>query len=200
MNERVGAEKLELEKQIEALADIGIALNEGVSVDDFLTSYSRHEYEEAPFDLILFVYGMEIEQEPWGRYFCDRAWDFDLEAIEDHGSYSSIVEQFHRMTGKAKTIEGLTDEVDLENGHALLKYVVDGEARTIEPKVDDDWADSAAVETVMRDLKEPGFDFYPKDNGQASTWFYLNESQAEALDELADGVFGIRKKPWWKFW
>lgn len=191
---------MKLEEQIEKLSDIGLSLNDGVTIDDLLLSYSREEYEAAPFDLILFVYGNEIEEEPWGRFICDQAWNFDVEAIEDDGSYVEIVKQLHRITGKAKRIEGLQDSVNLEESHAQLQYEVDGVERTFEPVVDNDWADAQVVETIMNDLRQSGYDYYPKDNGQASVWFYLLEQQALAINSLANNVFNLNRKPWWKVW
>ncbi len=40
--------------------------------------YSRpcEAYEREPFSSLLFVFGTEVEAEPWGRWFCDRAWNF----------------------------------------------------------------------------------------------------------------------------
>jgi len=191
---------MKLEAQIEKLSEIGLVLNEGVSIDDLLISFSRDDYESAPFDLILFVYGIEIEKEPWGRFICDKAWNFDFEAIEDNGSYVNIVDQFHRISGKSKCIERLTDFVDVEGAHAELHYEIDGVVRTFEPFVDNDWADANVVTAIMNDLREPGYDFYPKDNGQASIWFYLSEQQALELNKLANNVFGLNSKPWWKVW
>lgn len=191
---------MKLEDQINTLSEIGLSLNQGVTVDDLLVPYSREEYERAPFDLILYVYGIEIEEEPWGRFYCDRAWNFDVEAIEDDGSYVEIFENFHRLTGNAKRVEGLQDRVDVEEGNAELRYEIDGKKRTFQPVVDNDWADPEVVDTVMADLREPGYDFYAKDNGQASIWFYLAEEQAKALNDLADNVFNLNKKPWWRFW
>ena len=156
--------------------------------------------KKKPFELILIVYGLELEEEPWGRFVCDQAWHFDVEAIEDHGSYVEIVKQFHRITGKAKVLEQLADHVDLEKGEAKLTYVVDGRNRTFQPVVDDDWADAEVVDAVMSDLKKPGHDYYAIDNGQAAIWFYLTPEQASSLNELADNVFGLTKKPWWKLW
>ncbi len=83
-----------LEEQLRQLSDLGLPLNPGVTVDDFLISIAREDYEAKPFGLVLFAYGIEIEQEPWGRYFSDFAWNFDVEAIEGDGSYVEIVERF----------------------------------------------------------------------------------------------------------
>ena len=194
------SESMKLEDQISALAEIGISLNEGVSVDDLLLSYSREEYESSPFNLILFVYGMEIEEEPWGRHFSDQVWNFDVEAIEDHGSYVEIVNNFHRLTGKAKRLEDLKDYVDIEEEKAELSYVLEGHVRVFEPKIDNDWADPEVVGAVMEDLKQSGYDYYPIDNGQASVWYYLKEEQVRTLNELANNAFNLDQKPWWKLW
>ena len=191
---------MKLEDQLGQLSEIGLSLNSGITTNDLLLSFSREDYEEPPFDLLLFVLGSEIEEEPWGRYVCDRAWNFDVEAIEDNGSYVTIVEQFHRITGKAKHISDLTDHVDIEGGIAELQYRVDGQLKRYKPVIDDDWADPTVIEAVMNDLKQPGYEFYPKDNGQASIWFYLNEQEASELNELANNVFGLNRKPWWKIW
>ncbi|EGR0209181.1 hypothetical protein D8T65_23745 [Vibrio vulnificus] len=186
---------MKLEEQIEKLSDIGLSLNKGVTINDLLLSYSREEYESNPFDLILFVYGIEIEEEPWGRFVCDQAWNFDVEAIEDDGSYTEIVKQFHRITGRAKSLEGLRDSVNLEEHYAELQYSVDGVNRLMKPEIDDDWADAKTIDIILSDLRQPGFDFYPKDNGQASIWFYLSESQAIELNKLANNVFNLERKP-----
>ncbi|EOX4844393.1 hypothetical protein ACV17F_005120 [Vibrio harveyi] len=191
---------MKLEEQIEKLSDIGLSLNKGVTINDLLLSYSREEYESNPFDLILFVYGIEIEEEPWGRFVCDQAWNFDVEAIEDDGSYTEIVKQFHRITGRAKSLEGLRDSVNLEEHYAELQYSVDGVNRLMKPEIDDYWADAKTIDIILSDLRQPGFDFYPKDNGQASIWFYLSESQAIELNKLANNVFNLERKPWWKVW
>ncbi|MDV2081192.1 hypothetical protein, partial [Marinobacter xestospongiae] len=64
----------------------------------------------------------------------------------------------------------------------------------------DDWVDAQVMEEIMNDLRQPGYDFYPKDNGQASVWFYLSKAQALALNSLANNVFNLNRKPWWKLW
>jgi len=191
---------MKLEQQIEKLSDIGLSLNKGVTINDLLLSYSREEYESSPFDLILFVYGIEVEEGPEERFVCDQAWNFDVEAIEDDGSYTEIVKQFHRITGKAKNLKELRDSVNLDEQYAELQYSVDGIERLLKPKIDDDWADPKTIEIILSDLRQPGFDFYQKDNGQASIWFYLSESQAIELNKLANNVFDLERKPWWKVW
>ena len=55
-----------LEEQIKELSALGLNLNDGVTVDDLLYSFDRNEYESEPFELILFVLGIEVERAPWG--------------------------------------------------------------------------------------------------------------------------------------
>lgn len=82
---------MKLEEQIQKLSRLDLPLNTGITIDDFFLSWPREEYEKEPFDLILSKYGDEIEEEPWGRFFCDRAWKFDAECIEGTGDYARIV-------------------------------------------------------------------------------------------------------------
>lgn len=191
---------MNLEKQISMLGELGLPLNDGVTVDDLLLSWSREEYESAPFDLILLAYGSQIEAEPWGRHICDKAWNFDAECIEDNGDYAAIVHHFHRITGRKMLLEAVSDEVDTEADHAALRYRINSEDRNLRPRVDDDWVDPAIVQQIMDDMKEPGFDFYGRDNGQSTVWFYMTPENAAALNDVACNVFGLAKKPWWKFW
>ncbi|MEM1084157.1 MAG: hypothetical protein AAGI48_08535 [Verrucomicrobiota bacterium] len=191
---------MKLETQIDKLAELGLPLNEGITVDDFLTSWSRSEYEDQPFDTILFTYGIEVEEEPWGRFFCDRVWNFDAECIYGDGDYSAIVQAFHRISGKKRSLEDLSDEVDPESGKATLRFTLDGQPCEFLPRIDNDWVDPHVAEAIMQSMRSEGHDFYGKDNGQATVWFYMTPQNAILLNELAGNVFGLSKRPWWKVW
>ncbi len=128
-----------LERQLEALRRIGLTLNDGVTVDDLLYSWDRQEYESRPFDTLLFMLGSEVEREPWGRNVCDRAWNFDVECIEDTGSYVTIVENLCRVAGMPDLVSDLEDSVDIENETAWLKYTIDGRKRHFDIPADNDW-------------------------------------------------------------
>ena len=107
-----------LEQQLQTLAEIGIQLNEAITIDDLLYSWGREESEKNPFDLVLFMLGSEVEREPGGRRICDQAWNFDLERIEDDGAYVEIIENLCRVAGMPGLTTDLEDSVDLENGEA----------------------------------------------------------------------------------
>ncbi len=181
-------ESYTLENQIEILKDLGVTLNENVTIDDFLNSFDRGAYEDKPFDLILFIYGVEIESEPWGRRFSNNAWDFDVECIEDNGSYIEIVKNFALLSNKLDKIENIKDSVDFEKEQAWVSYSIDGIEKRYEAKFDNDWADPITVASIMSDLTSDGYSFYAKDNGQASIWFYLDDKAARKLNEYSNNA------------
>lgn len=173
-----------LEQQLATLSELGLKLNDGITVDDLLYSWDREEYENESFDTILFMLGSEVEREPWGRNVCDHAWNFDVECIEGDGSYVTIVQNLCRVAGAPDLITDLDDSVDIENGTAWLKYTIDGKQRHYTVAVDNDWADPATVGAVMEDIERDGMRFYGKANGQASIWFYLDNGTADKLNQL----------------
>jgi hypothetical protein len=174
-----------LEEQVEILNELGIPLNDNVTIDDLLNSFDRDAYEDKPFDLILFTYGVEIESEPWGRKFSNKAWNFDLECIEDNGSYIDIVRNFALISNNLKNIENIQDFVDFEKEEAWVSYSINGIDKRYDAVFDNDWADPISVTSIMSDLTNEGFAFYAKDNGQASVWYYLDDKTAKKLNEYS---------------
>jgi len=190
---------MKLETQIEQLSQIGLKLNEGLTVEDLLNSLSREEYESKPFNEVLFAYGIKVESPPWGRFFCDQVWNFDYECIDDSGAYVEVVNHFHRLSGKRKTLEHLSDSIDFDAGRAELNYTLDGIEKSYSPVIDRDWVDEKVVSKLISDFSTDTHSFYGMDNGQATVWFYLTKEQAHAINNLAGNPFGL-KKPWWRFW
>ena len=184
---------MKLENQLESLAELGLTLNSGVTIDDLLYSFGRDEYESEPFDLILFVFGSEIEREPWGRSVCSRVWNLDMECIGESGDYAEIVKRLREVAGQPELIADIEDFVDLESGKAWLKYNIDGESREYTVTVNDDWADPDTISKVMADIERDGMHFYAKDNGQASIWFYLTTETAKSLNQLSGNALTQRQ-------
>jgi hypothetical protein len=182
---------MKLEEQLEELARIGLTLEPGVTVDDLLESFDRKKLEREPFDLLLFLFGAEVEREPWGRPFCRHVWNFDTECIEDHGAYVAIVRRLAELAGATGRLTDVRDHVDVEAGEAWLEYTLDGKPRRHVPKVRDDWADVEVVFRVMEDLAGGGRRFYSKDNGQAMILFFLDEPAANRLNELSNGALDL---------
>jgi len=175
-----------LEDQIEILNEFGISLNENVTIDDLLYSFDREAYESKPFDLILHVYGIDIEREPWGRKISNSAWNFDVECIEDNGSYINIVKNVARISDNEENLTNIQDSVNFETEEAWVSYSINGKEKHYNAKFDNDWADPTTVLSIMSDLTENGFSFYAKDNGQASIWFYLDDKTAKKLNKYSN--------------
>lgn len=175
-----------LEQQLGRLAELGLTLDKGVTIDDLLHSFDRKNYEKKPFDLLLFVLGIEVEREPWGRCVCSRVWNFDTECIAGTGDYVRIVKRLAQVAGQPNLLKKVQDFVDMDSGEAWLKYEVDGKQRDWKVEVNDDWADTMTVTYVMDDLQRDGRRFYSKDNGQAMILFYLDADTAAQLNQLSN--------------
>jgi hypothetical protein len=177
-----------LEQQLAKLADLGLKLDPGITVDDILYSFDRKDYEERPFDLILFVLGIEVERAPWGRPVCSGVWNFETECIGSTGDYVRIVKRLCQVAGKPDCLKDVSDFVDIEGGEVWLKYKVNGTEREWPVEVDDDWADGLTINYVMDDIERDGLRFYFKDNGQAMVLFYLDSQTAAELNRLSNNA------------
>ncbi|RUS93145.1 hypothetical protein DSM106972_097390 [Dulcicalothrix desertica PCC 7102] len=169
---------MKLEQQLEKLAELGLTLNEGVTVDDLLYSLPREAYEEKPFGYLLSIFGASVEREPWGRAVCARVWNFDTECIYQTGDYVNIVKRLCLVANKPDLITDIEDYVNIESEEAWLKYKINGKQRNFTIEVDNDWADTLTISYIMDDIESDGFHFYYIDNGQAMILFYLNETGA----------------------
>jgi len=179
---------MNLETQLAELAKLGLALEPGITVDDLLYSFGRASFEEQPFDLVLFMLGVEVEREPWGRPFCSRVWNFDTECITGRGAYVRIVKQLARLADASDRLMNVRDAVDLEDGTGKVEYAIDGKQRSWDIEIRDDWADMMVVSYMMADLEAGGRRFYSKDNGQAMVLFYLDEAVAARINQLSKGA------------
>ncbi|MBL9096330.1 MAG: hypothetical protein JNK07_05330 [Alphaproteobacteria bacterium] len=179
-----------LEQQIDDLAGAGLKLNPGVCVDDFLTSFSRAEFEGDPYRLLIIMHGFEIEREPSGRLFSDGAWSFDLECIEGRGSYVRIVNELARLAGGG-LVKDVSDEVDLTQASGSVNYTIAGVRKTLPVEINNDWADTEAARLIMSDIADAvndGRRFFGADNGQALTLFFISDEVAARVNKLAEGT------------
>ncbi len=175
-----------LEEQLRILGELGLCLNQGVTIDDLLYSFDRAVYEREPFGVLLFMLGAEVEREPWGRRICDRVWNFDTECITSTGDYSRIVKKLCALAGCDDRLQEIDDELSIEDGVCWLSYVCDGKERHWPIEVRDDWADTLTLCYVMADIEQAGQRFYSRDNGQAMVLFYLTEDRARAINALRE--------------
>ncbi|MCX5233061.1 hypothetical protein [Streptomyces sp. NBC_00233] len=182
---------MKLADQLAALAEIGLALAPGRSIAELLHSRPRGEYERRPYDALLFTLGIEVEAEPWGRWFCDRAWTFDTECVHGPGAYVEIARQLCRLVGRPDALVDVRDHVELDvqtgTGRAWIEFTVDGRRSHWDIAVEDDWADMSVVTGLMAELERDGRKFHAMDNGQAMVLFYLDPAAARTVNELAGG-------------
>jgi len=181
----------DLDAQIAAFADAGINLAAGRSKAELLDSFGEEEFNNDPFALLLFVYGSEVESEPWGRYFSDQVWNFDLEFIQDDKSYVKITQRLALIAGVQDKMSDVSSRVDWDGETVSLNYTLGSIERAFTPKFDGDWADPATVTQIMADIvatTNDGKQFWVADNGQASVLVYLDETSAVALNALSDGL------------
>lgn len=180
---------IRLETQISQLHDAGLVMGPGRTIEELLTSWARADYESDPYLLVLVMFGSEVEAEPWGRWFCERGWNFDMECLVQRGDYVRALTEILRITGQPGLATQLSDDFDIDKETARITYTMNGRPRTITARVDNDWADPNAIAAFMRDIETTiadGRHFWAADNGQAAVLFFLTDSEAAAINTLRD--------------
>lgn len=176
---------MKLEQQLAKLAELGLSLNEDVTIDDILYSFDREAYEEAPFDLLLFYLGTEVESEPMGRTVCSRVFNLDPECIYESGNYTEIVKRLCEVAADPNRLTEIADHVNHDVQDGWLQYKLNGQLRHWKLEINDDWADMQTLSHVMGDLENGKRRFYFKENGQALILFCLDEKTVAALNVLS---------------
>jgi hypothetical protein len=164
-------------------------LEEPFTAEDLLTSWSREEFEEPGFAMILVGLGMTEEQPPW-RQHCANMWHFDTECIEDDGAYVRIAEQMKSIAQGSLPIEDIRDHVDIEEGIAWLEFGFRGELKHIDCKVNDDWVDGSVfthfVDLLAQSDPEKRFLYYDTD-GQDCILACVTNAQFKELKRAGVG-------------
>lgn len=180
-----------LEAQIEALEAAGIALQPGCTLEDLLLSWPRIDYERDPYNLLLFMYGSEVEAEPWGRAFCERVWNFDMECLTGAGDYVRAFRQILRITGQPQLASEMSDTFSFEADDCEIRYTINARRSVLKARVDNDWADPDAVSAFIHDVEAAigdGRHFWAGENGQASVLLFLTGAEAAQLNALRQAL------------
>jgi hypothetical protein len=178
-----------LETQISQLHDAGLVMAPGRTIAELLTSWARADYESDPYLLLLVMFGSEVEAEPWGRFFCERGLNFDMECLVQRGDYVLAFTEVLRITGQPGLATLLSDDFDIDGKSAMITYTMKDSARTITARVDNDWADPAALAAFMHDIETTiadGRHFWAADNGQSAVLFFLTDPEAARINALRD--------------
>jgi hypothetical protein len=137
------------EEQLNTFKELGFDLNPEVrpsDIDQWKASYKN--FDEPTYQWIYQTLGSIIEREPWTPV-TNKCWDFDMEAIEDHGAYVEIMENISRITNGELVFENLQDYVDLEEGKAWVSFTCNRDSYKWDLKVDNDWADGDLFDKVQ---------------------------------------------------
>jgi hypothetical protein len=187
-----------LERQVADFEAAGLQMNPGITIDDLLYSYPASDYAGDPYRLLLFMYGSEVEREPWGRRICDAVFNFDYECIEGEGSYAQIVESFAQLAGVRALITEIHDDADLARTSGTLSYKARGEPRSIHFRIDNDWADPKSVQMILSDMQGlagDGRTFWSSDNGQSVILVFVDKATSTSLNALAKELLEVPLKP-----
>jgi len=137
------------EEQFETFKQLGFTLNPGTDTSDINRWPGGHkEFEDLPYHLMYQTLGQTIEREPWTP-LTNKVWDFDLEAIEDHGAYVDIMKNISRITNGDLVFKDIKDHIDIEEGKAWVSFKCNGDNYKWDLKVDDDWADGDLFDRVQ---------------------------------------------------
>ncbi|MFN8334473.1 MAG: hypothetical protein U0U09_05045 [Cyclobacteriaceae bacterium] len=148
-NEQKFNAKPTFEEQLETFKHLGFILNPGIDTADISRWAGGHkEFEDHPYQLMYQALGSINELEPWIP-LTNRCWDFDLEAIEDHGAYVYIMENISRITNGDLVFKDVQDYVDIEEGKAWVSFTCNGDNYKWDLKVDDDWTDGELFDKVQ---------------------------------------------------
>ncbi len=164
-----GAKKVPFEVQLETFKRLGFNLNKDVEISDIdRWGEGKKEFENEPYSLLYVTLGQTIEREPWVP-LTDRCWNFDTEAIEDHGAYVEIMKNLARISRGEIKFENLKDYVDVEEEKAWVSFTVNVVNYKWELKVDNDWTDEnlfTKIVELTNKLKTKGKYTYFNTGGQ----------------------------------
>lgn len=161
------------------------------TIDELLRSWPRADYETDPYNLLLFMYGSEVETGPSGRFFCARGWNFDMECLYERGDYVRAFEDIVRITGHPRLVADMSDNFDPGYDACEIRYKLQGREKSLSARVDNDWADPKAVAAFMLDLESAigdGQRFWAADNGQSSVLFFVHDAEAAKINALRERV------------
>jgi hypothetical protein len=147
--------KKSVETMLEEAAEVGIALRPGVESQRLWARSSKAQIESGGF--LIFLCYMGDEDYPAGvEPLSDDIWHFDVEAINDHGDYTYIVENCCRLTGGDLKFERVTDHVDVANEIAFVEVTSNDHVERVDLKVDNDWVDEKILRFLIDRLAATG--------------------------------------------
>ncbi|WP_420539096.1 hypothetical protein ACN92M_16920 [Paenibacillus polymyxa] len=176
------------EDQLNQLSELGIFMRSDFKKELLLEETSRSEYEEDPYNLLLFTLGGEVEVNGEFINVSDEIWYLDAECIEDHGDYARVIMRLGNMT-KLK-LNKITNYVDIQNSTAGVSFEYKKELIRWEMKVDDDWLDMEIFKKFNELTQtEQSMKLYISILDQGCLVGYFNQEQVIELNKLTKYKF-----------
>jgi len=177
-------DSLSFDEQWRVFKSLGFELASETLIADFEKLKSDKLIVEQPFSHLYMELGRGLQREPWTP-FTNRVWDFDTEAIEDHGAYVEIMRNLERISRGELKFDNLKDYVDIEEGKAWVSFSINGQDFRWDLVVDNDWVDPQLFTKVVeltRQLNTKGRYTYFDTGGQnAVVGFETPESRAAII-------------------
>ena len=148
---------LTLYAQLDALAECGIALHDGVGPAELLARHGEREYETSPFKLLLAVLGTE-SQEPPHLPLSGNVWHMRAECIGGRGDYIKVAQRMTALAGGTLPIESVHDEFDWRQGVAWLGFNLRGREFRWPAKIEERWIDPNILSRFVALLDDQGSD------------------------------------------
>ena len=182
-----GNKSLSVQEQLTNLEALGFILNEGIDRSEIIDmAEALHAETSAPYSTLYAVLGCLSEES--GIPFTNQCWDFDTEAIEDHGAYVDIVDNISRITKGELQFENIEDYVDVEEEKAWVSFTCRGDNFKWDLAVDNDWVDGRLFDSMQElavNYKTKGKFTYYNTGGQD---FVLGFHTPEELEKIRNST------------
>jgi len=173
------------EEQLQIFKKLGFELNAGIVKSD-IERWDTQDFLDEPFLLMYMTLGQTIEREPWTP-LTDKCWNFDTEAIEDHGSYVEIIKNLERITRGELVFKNIKDYVDIEEKIAWISFNFEEQDYKWDMKIEDDWVDTDLFSKIV------GLANKTKSKGRY-TYFDTGGQNALIGFETSEGLKEIKNK------
>lgn len=183
-----------LQGRLEKLAQAGVCLAPGRSVDELFESWSREDLETGSYFDLVVALGLEVETGlAAGAHYSDQLFTLDAECIEDQGDYVRVFWALERLFQGEIPLADLQDEVDIEEGKASVSFTTHGKSYNCAFEQDDDWLSEESIKfwgSVVNDIRQRHPDRISRrmgsfsDGGQGIVFVCLRPAEMKRFQKL----------------
>ena len=126
--------------QLDALAECGIVLRDGIGPEELLSRHSDRDYETTPFKMLLATLGADSEEPPY-LPLSNNVWLMHADCAAHTGDYVKLAHHMATIAGNALPLESVRDEFDFSRGVAWLLFNLHGQEFRWPAKIEERWID-----------------------------------------------------------